>query len=422
MTPRPFTLLFLVAAVAGAYFTGYSTYDFAGHLDRQVHDIHCSVLPGLVESDASAHSGCQVAMMSPYSSMFRTLVWGGVPISLPGFATFAFLVFRGLDLMLNRREADRDATKFLVFASIVPVLASAVMGYISATELGEFCKLCVGTYVSSAGVLVGALGAWRAAEAPRMGEDMGIGGETPLEETPASGSGLTGVLVGFATLGGFVAVPGLLYLILAPDFGKYVGACGSLPKPEDTYGIMIPLDENTGGRSAIEVFDPLCPACKGFEERLETSGLDAQLHRKAVLFPLDSTCNWNVGGTLHAGACTVSAAILCAEGKQRAVIEWAFDNQEAIRTATEKDADAAKRMVVAQFPDLASCIDTPAVATKLNRSMRWAVANQLPVLTPQLYVDGVKLCDEDTDLGMDWALSRLLAKPAVAATPSEATP
>lgn len=422
MTPRPFTILFVVAALAGTWFTGYSTYDFAGHLDRQVHDIHCSVLPGVVASDTSASSGCHVAMMSPYSSLFRTLVWGGIPIALPGLATFAFLVFRGLDLFLNRREDDREATRFLVFASIVPVLASVVMAYISATELGAFCKLCVGTYVSSAGVLLGALGAWRSSLAPRLGEDLAISGEPPVEAAPPTGSGLTGALVGFATLGGFVAVPTLLYLILAPDFGKYIGACGSLPQPEDTYGIMIALDENTGGKEAIEVFDPLCPACKGFEERLDASGLGAQLHRKAVLFPLDSTCNWNVGTTLHAGACTVSTAILCAEGKQRAVIDWAFENQEAIRTATEADAEAALRMVTKQFPDLASCIASPAAQTRLNRSMRWAVANQLPVLTPQLYVEGTKLCDEDTDLGMDWALSRLLANPAAAAAPKEPTP
>ena len=40
--------------------------------------------------------------------------------------------------------------------------------------------------------------------------------------------------------------------------------------------------------------------------------------------------------------------------------------------------------------------------------MRWAVANQLPVMMPQVFVDGVKLCDEDTDLGLDYALKRLL--------------
>ena len=41
-------------------------------------------------------------------------------------------------------------------------------------------------------------------------------------------------------------------------------------------------------------------------------------------------------------------------------------------------------------------------------SLRWAVANQLQVLTPQLYVRGTKLCDEDTDIGLDYSLRRLI--------------
>ena len=348
--------------------------------------------------------------MSPYSSVLRTLVWGGIPIALPGLATFAFLLFRGLDLVLNRRQGDRDATRFLVVASLVPVLTSVLMAYLSIVELGTTCKLCVGTYISSAACLAFAVGAWRSALAPIMGEDLGIGVD-PAEEPSEPGSGLMGIVVGFATLGGFVAVPALVYLIIAPDFSAFIGACGSLPAPEDKYGVMISLDENTGVANAIEVFDPLCPACKAFEDRLEASGLDAQLHRSALLFPLDQTCNWNVGETLHAGACTVSEAILCAEGNGDAVIDWAFTNQDEIRKATEADPSAAATMVKARFPELAACLGTPAVKTKLNRSLKWAVANHLPVLTPQLYVEGVKLCDEDTDLGMDWALSRLLANP-----------
>ena len=65
-------------------------------------------------------------------------------------------------------------------------------------------------------------------------------------------------------------------------------------------------------------------------------------------------------------------------------------------------------MVKKQFPSLASCVGKPAVRTRLNRALRWAVANQLPVATPQLYVNNTKLCNEDTDLGMDYMLTRLL--------------
>lgn len=432
MRPRPFTVLFLLAAMGGFFFLSYATYDFAQHLDRQVHGIHCSFNP-LAATDATGSTGCHTTLMSPYSSVFRTALWGGLPISLPGMAVFAFLLYRGLDILFNSRQDDRDATRFLAIASVLPVLTSLVMGYLSMVELGAFCKLCIGTYVSSFAAFIAALLMWRSAAAPQLGEDIGLGsygygaspaGDLPSTDTPASGSGLVGIAVGFAILSGFVAVPSLAYLILAPDFSGYIGACGELTKPEDTYNIMFPLDENTGGKVAIEVFDPLCPACKGFEARMEASGLDAQLQRKAVLFPLDSTCNWNVGGPVHAGACTVSEAILCAEGRRDAVIDWAFAHQDDIRRATETDPKAAGSMVLAEFPELKSCLGSAAVKTKLNRSMRWVVNNGLPVLTPQLYVEGKKLCDEDTDLGMDWALSRLLvhAETPGANKPVEVTP
>ena len=39
MRPRPFTLLFVAAAAAGLFFTGFATFDFVEHLDRQVHGI-----------------------------------------------------------------------------------------------------------------------------------------------------------------------------------------------------------------------------------------------------------------------------------------------------------------------------------------------------------------------------------------------
>ena len=41
---------------------------------------------------------------------------------------------------------------------------------------------------------------------------------------------------------------------------------------------------------------------------------------------------------------------------------------------------------------------------------RWAVKNQLPVMTPQAYVDGTRVCDADTDLGLDYVLARLLER------------
>lgn len=417
MKPQPFVVLFVLAALFGLIFTGFSTIDFTEHLDRQVHAIHCSFIPGLSAVDASASSGCHTALMSPYSSVFRSLIWGGLPMSLLGMGVFAFLLFRGIEFLVNRRSMDLGAALFLVGAAAVPVLTSIVMGAIAIFALGAACKVCIGIYISSFVAFGAALGvAWTVWRENRLAYIDSRTSEVPLV---IPRQGVLGHLIGGGELGAFVAVPALLYLVTVPDHAKFVGTCGELTKTDAAAGVFVPVEPRAGAAVAIEVFDPLCSACRGFEDRLAASGLSERLDRKAVLFPLDSTCNWMVGDSLHPGACAVSEAVLCAGDAPQPVIAWAFEHQEEVITATKADPTAADSMVRKAFPNLAACIGGAEVKQRLNRSLRWAVANQLPVLTPQLYVNGKKLCDEDTDLGLDFALSRLLDQQAVAEVPHE---
>src|SRR5215468_5647409 len=164
---RPWLLVVLIGAAVGVVFAGVSTYDFVQHLDRQVHNLHCSFIPGVSHS---GESGCQVAMMSPYSSVLCGRIWGGVPIALPALSVFAFLVFYALDLSLTRRKDDPRATGFLALATALPAAASLVMLLISLTQLGTTCKLCVCIYVASALCLVGGVALWRQAVRGRGGE------------------------------------------------------------------------------------------------------------------------------------------------------------------------------------------------------------------------------------------------------------
>ncbi|HEY2736068.1 MAG TPA: hypothetical protein VGI70_18855, partial [Polyangiales bacterium] len=148
--------------------------------------------------------------------------------------------------------------------------------------------------------------------------------------------------------------------------------------------------------------------CKAFEDRMKTAGLDAQLDRDLLLFPLDNSCNWMVDSAMHPGACQVSLAVLCAGDRAKEVIDWAFAEQDKIRAASATDKDAPGRMVEAKFPELKVCIASSVTKARLAQSLRWAVRNQVPVLTPQLYVDNRRLCDEDTDLGLEFTLSHML--------------
>jgi uncharacterized membrane protein len=423
--PSPWLVLVLVGAALGLVFAGVSTYDFVQHLDRQVHTLHCSFIPGV--SHGAGESGCQVAMMSPYSSIFRAHLWGGIPISLGAMSVFAFIGFFTIDLLLTRRKADRRATGFLVLATLLPALTSIAMLTIALTKLGTTCKLCIGIYVASALCLVGAILQWRSASrgnAParpqprdKRGTDPAFLGsakqssssarllEVSVDSPPASTAFLAGAF-GIGVL--FVAIPVVLYLAIAPDHTHFIGTCDGLAKPDDTYNVMVQVGPSSGGAPAIEILDPLCPACKAFEERLAASGFEDRLDRKAMLFPLDNTCNWMVTEATHPGACTVSEAVLCAGKRAPEVIAWAFEQQDAIRDAARVRPEAAAEIVKQRFPELKECVGSPEAKSRLNKSLRWAVANGIRVLTPQLYIDNVKLCDEDVDLGLEYTLSNML--------------
>jgi hypothetical protein len=327
----------------------------------------------------------------------------------------------------------RRATGFLALATALPALTSLVMLGISLAKLGTTCKLCVCIYVASALCLAGGIAAWRrAVRAGGPPEPDGSRGERHHAEpafvgraTSESGARLvavdgpgraasTGFLAAmFATGVAFVVVPIALYLAMAPDHARFIGTCEGLPHPEDSYGIMVRVARGApGGVPAIEVLDPLCPACRAFEQRLAASGLADRIERKAVMFPLDNACNWMVTEATHPGACVVSEAVLCAGDKAPEVIAWAFEESDRIRGAAKADPAAAAGLVKQRFPELAACVGSPEARSRLNKSMRWIVANNIRVLTPQVFIDRVKLCDEDVDLGLDYTLATMLDRHA----------
>src|SRR5271170_5991218 len=130
----------VAAALLGLVFAGYSTSDYAAQLDRQVHAVHCSFVPGAPVS-TDGDNPCKTALFSPYSALFRATWWGGVPVSLFALGAFSFFVGFGVYLALTTRGANK-AFVFYAVAALGPVGASAVMLFLSATRLHVFCKLC----------------------------------------------------------------------------------------------------------------------------------------------------------------------------------------------------------------------------------------------------------------------------------------
>jgi uncharacterized membrane protein len=395
--PHAFLILAMVGSALGLTFAAVSTYDFVAHLDRQVHGLHCSFLPGVSAPDVSGATGCHLTMMSPYSSVLRERIWGGIPISLPAMAVFAFLLFWGAFIALTGRSRDPRATGFYALAALVPVVASLGMATIAVRELGAFCKLCIAIYAASALTALAAFASYRRAEqSERLARTD--------QRDPLSYAGMA-LAFGLGCL--FVGASTLAYAHKAPDFSRYAGSCGKLARPADPQKALLSLGRQSGRPEILEVLDPLCPACRAFERRFERLALGKQAKRSVLLFPLDNSCNWMVDRAVHPGACAISEAMLCAGELSEQVLAWAFSEQEAIVAAERSQRGSAQKQVVAKFPSLAGCVGSSKVRARLNRALRWAVDNQLPVLTPQLYLDGQRLCDADTDLGLDYMLTRL---------------
>jgi uncharacterized membrane protein len=395
---RTIAYVVIAAAALGLIFAVYSTYDYAQHLDRQIHAVHCSFIPG-APAAAGEDNACKAALFSPYSALFRETYWGGVPISLFAVGAFSFFAAFGAYLLLARERAPRLAYAFLGVAGALPLIASLVMFVISAVKLHTFCKLCVGIYVSSLALAVAAglalvhfMRTRNAPRAERGGEDL----------PPVIALGWLGAL-GVAAI-----LPAVVYVASLPDFRPYLKSCGTVALQAEPHGALVKLATSHPVQPVTLFEDPLCPTCKAFHQRLVADDILDKLDITLVLFPLDTSCNWMLDRSLHPGACLLSGAVLCSGQNARATLEWAYDNQEELREAGKAGPDALKAKIKDRFgADLAACAADKKTTVRLNQHLHFASNNHVPISTPQMFLGEQRICEEDTDLGLKYTLAQL---------------
>jgi uncharacterized membrane protein len=452
------------ASALGLFFSAFSTHDYAQHLDRQLHGTHCSFVPGL-SGVTEGPNACTAAMYSPYSAIFRGAYWGGLPISLFALGAYAFFLAASVYLLTAREAAPRSLWQAYGVAALVPLPVSLVMAGLSAFRLGGFCKLCVGLYVAS-GLLAfaGFKALRRAKDTPPEAE---AGGERPTSmpdllaprgSMPAideSGSNLPPALrdrmkfkqryndardeappgappaprppapsrprrpialkpgwafvAVFGLLGLFALAPALVYASSLPDYRPLLANCGKLAEPAEPPNTFVKLRTSQPRRKALLFVDPLCPTCKALHERLDVEGVLERLDASLLLFPLDNECNWMLDRPVHPGACLLAKAVVCGDkqGRAREVLEWAYAEQESLRVAGKAGKDLLRARVRARFADLDKCLDERETQKRLERGLHFAVANKVHVSTPQFYLGDLRVCDEDTDLGLRFTLGQL---------------
>ena len=399
-------VLVLLGAILGLVFSSYSTLDYAEHLDRRLHDVHCSFVPGAAAT-AEAES-CRAAMYSPYSAVLKDSYWGGVPISLFGLGAFAFFAGFALYLAVAGARAPRMAVGFFAAIALSPSLVSLYMFYISVTKLGVVCETCAGSYVGSLlvsfGGLLGLL-TLRGGPAEYYPDLDGAGGGA-LPRRPRLSPIFP--VAWLAALGFVTLLPSAVYANSLPDHRPYLAKCGSLKRPPQKKDGLIRVATSRSVRSAVFFEDPLCATCKSLHQRLVQEGVFSRLDANLVLFPLDSACNWMLDRPFHPGACTVSKAVLCGGDRALGVLEWAYEEQEYLTRAGKRNEATLRKVLQDRWgPDLLTCIDDKRTNTRLNDHLHFASDNSVPVSTPQMFLTNRRVCDEDTDIGLRFTLKQL---------------
>jgi hypothetical protein len=90
------------------------------------------------------------------------------------------------------------------------------------------------------------------------------------------------------------------------------------------------------------------------------------------------------------------------------MMDWAYANQEALAAAGKNGPKALAAQVEQRWgKELVQCMHKNETTQRLNRHLHYAVDNALPVSTPQIFLGGKRLCDEDIDIGLMFALQKL---------------
>ncbi len=380
----------LLACLLGLVFAYNSTADYASHLDRQLHDMHCSFIPG--SGTTSEAEACRAAMYSPYSALLKEEYWGGIPISLFALGAFTFFAGFACYLLILGGRASRGALAFFATVSSSPLLVSAGMFVISVTQLGTICKTCAGIYTASLLLAIG--GVWTYLAGRRHSDQDGGGALLPL--------------VWLACLAVVTLIPAVAYAASMPDHTKHLADCGTLAQPIEKHDALVKMRTQLSRQPATLFEDPLCPTCKAFHERLVAEGIFDKLDVQLALFPLDNSCNWMLDRPLHPGACTVSKAVLCAGPEARRVMEWAYEEQAYLLRAGKAGEPTLREVIRQRWGhDMLACIDKNETTVRLNNHLHFAAENSVPVSTPQVYLGKRRICDEDTDIGLRFTLKKL---------------
>lgn len=358
-----------------------------------------------------AQSGCETVARSAWAAPL------GVPLAAVGLAFYVSLVLL-CALAATRAEDDtqRALARGILVASSAALLLDLLLLGAQAFAIHAYCRLCLGTYVVNAVVVV-LLWPLRASPwAPLQGganrplaagfyvAALGVlaavaGWDTALRARAAA---VTPTAVLGDTVPGSLAeaqarVRELQATLDDPEkLQRYLDDKAMREFEQQVPQLVDLSDAPTQPASAplhvVEYSDMLCPFCRSLAQGLH-AWLPTSAGRVAITFkhyPLDQGCNAGVSRTLHPGACRLALGAICAHEQGRF---WTY-HDAVFATELKEASDADVRRLAQQagldLARLTTCMQSARSQARLQVDIE--EARRLGVqATPTVLVNGRKL-------------------------------
>jgi len=334
--------------------------------------------------DINETFNCSQVYLSPYGS-----VWG-VPVALGGVIFFALVAL--IAGAAKPGTGERHPAAAYIFAlSIVGFATILYLGYASLVVLKTGCVLCIGTYVAVFGIFLvsGFSDSVSMFKLPsRLVKDL-----QRATASPAMFVAAVLFVAGAASAVAFFPKEGTRPVAdqqapTAQAAQDFASAWAQQPRQQ----LGIPAD---GAKVVVVKFnDYQCPGCarthewyKPVLEKFQKS------HPGAVKYvvkdwPWHSSCNFNTGATMHAGACEAAAAVRMARDRGPAKVDemetWLYANQPMMSPLTVREA-AQKILGVADF-DKEYAAKLPDIKRDIADGGALAIKS-----TPTLFINGVRI-------------------------------
>lgn len=364
-----------------------------------------------------ASSGCETVARSAYSSV------AGVPLAAVGFV---FYVSLGLLLGLATLSSDetRIATGRAAFYSVVlALLIDLVLLAIQALAIKAFCRLCLGTYAVNVLILAtlwplarrrdAALsrlltgdgrivaGGWASATIAVAAAVLALNATLSYREARRTAGILgspTSSSPGGAVERAEAETRRLQEILDDPQKREQYLTEKAVKAFEDAVPVNLDVSQApvSGPANApiqvVEFSDYLCPYCRGlaaaFKDYLPKSGGRVAIRYKN--YPLDKSCNTELQGTVHEGACWLAFGAICAQqlGPFEAYQDKA--NTTPAKAMTRDDAVRIGGEVGIPAAAMGACLDSPATKARLTAEIEEARRVGVKA-TPTVFLNGKML-------------------------------